>query len=185
MSADLFQADIKRRAVFFPGSRKHRLFLVREWGPERKAVFIMANPSTADADGDDPTVRRCMAFARSWGCGGLLVVNLYTYVSPSPPDLKGWLKGLSPQARDDWRCEALGYAIAWTAANAPIVAAWGNLVPDSDWAAMMASILINHGRSLHHLGLTKDGHPKHPLARGRHRIPDNQQPIPWSGYQQQ
>ncbi|MBC7953161.1 MAG: DUF1643 domain-containing protein [Rhodospirillaceae bacterium] len=183
MNADLFHAGVRRQAVFHPHSRDHRVCLIREWGDADKAVFIMANPSTADASTDDPTIRRCMAFARSWGCGGLWVVNAYTYVSPSPKALKNWLDGLGRWDREYWETEALGYTIAATAGTrAPIIAAWGNLIPDLQWAATLASTLIRQGRKLHHLGLTKDGHPKHPLARGHHRIPDDQQPIPWAGY---
>ena len=70
----------------------YRYTLGRTWGDGDTCVFIMLNPSVADAESDDPTIRRCRGFAEALGCGSLLVANLYAYracllyTSPSPRD---------------------------------------------------------------------------------------------------
>ena len=58
----------------------YRYWLTRTWNPRRATLcWVLLNPSTADADRDDPTIRRCQGFARSWGYGGIVVVNLFAY----------------------------------------------------------------------------------------------------------
>src|SRR3546814_16904510 len=62
--------------------------LWRIWDDTKpQCMFIMLNPSTADADLDDPTIRRCIGFAKSWGYGGLQVCNLFAYRSTEPREL--------------------------------------------------------------------------------------------------
>lgn len=64
-----------RAAVFSP-DRAHRYRLTREWYSDRPPfVVIGLNPSTADESQDDPTIRRCLSFARREGCGSLVMVN--------------------------------------------------------------------------------------------------------------
>lgn len=67
---------------------RYRYRLTRTWSQNRPpATFIMLNPSTADAHEDDKTIRRCIGYARRWGLGGLVVVNLYGYRSTNPDEL--------------------------------------------------------------------------------------------------
>src|SRR3546814_11714 len=67
---------------------KYRYRLWRIWDDTKpQCMFIMLNPSTADADLDDPTIRRCIGFAKSWGYGGLQVCNLFAYRSTEPREL--------------------------------------------------------------------------------------------------
>ena len=67
---------------------KYRYSLTRNWDSEKpKVLFIMLNPSTADADNDDPTIRRCINFAKYWGYGGLHVCNLFAYRATNPKEL--------------------------------------------------------------------------------------------------
>ena len=72
----------------FDPSGRYRFRLTRCWNPGAPVVaFVMLNPSTADARRLDPTVRRCVGFARTWGFGGLEVVNLFALRATHPPDL--------------------------------------------------------------------------------------------------
>lgn len=67
----------------------YRYRLGRTWCPsERGVVWVMLNPSTADAHFDDPTIRRCVGFARSWGMGWITVVNLYAFRATYPQELE-------------------------------------------------------------------------------------------------
>ncbi|TMF61888.1 MAG: DUF1643 domain-containing protein, partial [Chloroflexi bacterium] len=68
------------RGATFSADRRYRYRLWRRWDGARPVVaFVMLNPSTADARRDDPTIRRCIGFAKSWGFGGVEVVNLFAY----------------------------------------------------------------------------------------------------------
>ena len=97
MKTSLFEAEptklgIEKRAVI---SRcgLYRYSLTRLWDENKPgALFIMLNPSTADADKDDPTIRRCVGFAKAWGCGSMTVVNLFAYRATKPEALIAWAK---------------------------------------------------------------------------------------------
>jgi len=76
----------------------YRYSLGRRWTPgEKLLVVIGLNPSTADATQDDPTIRRCVGFAKRWGFGGLLMLNLFAYRATDPEELRGAIaRGLDP-----------------------------------------------------------------------------------------
>lgn len=141
----------------------------------KRVVFLMLNPSIADAFIIDPTIRECIKFTRSWGGDVLEVVNLFALRSTDPAGLKKYACGYrgDDSVNDKQISEAC--AGAWK-----VIAAWGrggNLEHrDSRVCNMLQMCNVN----LECLGRTLDGFPKHPLARGRHRIPADQQPIPWS-----
>lgn len=134
--------------------------------PERStAVFVMLNPSTADAAQDDPTIRRCRGFARTWRCAGLTVLNLYALRSPKPSAL--W------KAPDPVGPENDGYL--WRVARecGDVVCAWGsNAKPDR--VAAFLRIMEGTAARLWCLGVTKDGSPRHPLYVRAH-----QPLVPW------
>ena len=129
---------------------KYRYTLTREWGQYRRMLFVMLNPSTVDAEVDDPTIRRCIGFAEREQCDSLEVVNLYAYRATDPNELK---QQLDPEGPLNGRhvIEAKGRA-------AIVVAAWG---------ARARLHLNRHYRSLldspYVFGLTKLGFPLHPL----------------------
>lgn len=136
------------------------------------ALWIMLNPSTANASKDDPTVKRCWAFTQRWGYGGFVVVNLFALRSPHPRDLRKHPNPIGPY-NDEW--------IMYAARKAQlVVAAWGT----GGWYLgrdeQVRDRLRREGIGLYALGWTQDNHPKHPLARGKHRIPDSAQPILWT-----
>lgn len=134
----------------------YRYRLWREWDAARPScLFVMLNPSTADASKDDPTIRRCLGFARSWGFGRLDVVNLYAYRATEPDELWNAADPIGP--RNDVEIGA-----AMLEAHL-IVAAWGaNTGPTTG----RDEVVLRHAprfRAIHHLGLTRGGFPRHPL----------------------
>lgn len=135
----------------------YRYWLTRLWDDTvAPATFIMLNPSTADASVDDPTIRRCIAFARDWGCGGLRVANLYAYRATDPKAMKRAADPVGPH--NDYHLGALAWE-AWSRGG-PIVAAWGANAGPERAAAVRR---IKHMDRLTALGLTKSGQPRHPL----------------------
>lgn len=136
-------------------------------GEPESCLFVMLNPSTADAEKDDATIRRCVAFAASWQYERLEVVNLFAYRTPSPAELMALTDRDDPVGRKN--LEAFGRA---TARAKLIVCAWGH---HGDYLGQADTALGWIGeRPVHVLGLTKAGHPRHPLyLRG------DAQPIPW------
>ena len=129
---------------------KYRYTLTREWGQYRRMLFVMLNPSTADAEVDDPTIRRCISFAEREQCDSMEVVNLYGYRTTDPKEL--WQQ-FDPYGPDNARhvIEALDRADL-------VVAAWGaNAKRDRNRSYRMT---LNDP---HVFGLTKQGFPRHPL----------------------
>ncbi|ARX81571.1 hypothetical protein SMD44_00969 [Streptomyces alboflavus] len=147
---------------------RYRYLLGREWAVGPTAVFVMLNPSTADALRDDPTIRRCLRYAQDWGCGALMVANLYAWRATEPADL--WLADDPVGPEND----AHLYAAAAIAAESggPLVGAWGaNARPDR-----IAAVLALPGMDrLTALAVTKAGQPKHPLY-----LKADLTPQPWS-----
>lgn len=119
---------------------------------ERVLTFVGLNPSTADETVDDPTIRRCMGFARAWGYHRLKMVNLYAFRATKPSDL--WLAD-DPVGPENDHTLSLVFG-----GSDMIVAAWGcNARPDR--LARFAETF--GGWRLNALGVTKDGAPRHPL----------------------
>ncbi|NCA72531.1 MAG: DUF1643 domain-containing protein [Sphingobacteriia bacterium] len=149
-------------AVFSPCGR-YRYVLWRHWGgPGGEAMIVGLNPSTADADRDDPTIRRCIAFARDWGYAGLCMTNLFAYRATKPADL---LAADDPVGSDNdaWLREMAAHA-------AIVVAAWG---VHGTWRGREQAVRKMLPQ-LACLGLTRQGQPRHPLYL-RHEC----QPVPW------
>jgi hypothetical protein len=137
------------RGATFDPTGAYRYHLWREWDAARPAVtFIMLNPSSADAGRDDPTIRRCIGFARSWGYGRLEVVNLFAYRASSPRELFAASDPVGP-VNEAYLARAAG----------DIVVAWGNHGTN---AAERASE-VAAAEDARCLGLTALGQPRHPL----------------------
>lgn len=120
-------------------------------------MFIGLNPSTADEDTDDPTVRRCIRFARDWGYGSLAMTNMYAFRSTDPHGLLTATDPIGPE--NDRALLEIGDRAGI------IIAAWGS------WGTKIKPYVMRPvsvaatwaDKSLHCLGTTKDGQPRHPL----------------------
>lgn len=130
----------------------YRYRLSRWWDEGFRAVFVMLNPSTADAEQDDPTIRRCIGFAKAWKCAGLEVVNLFALRSTDPMALTTYPDPIGPE-----NDKAIRDAIH---APSVVVAAWGVHGRLRGRGVQVRALV---GNSLYCLGLTRSGHPRHPL----------------------
>ena len=149
---------IFRDALISPCGQ-YRYSLVRQWDNSKPYLpFVMLNPSIADAKQDDPTIRRCMSFARREGAGGIVVVNLYALRSTDPKRLRNADDPVGPLNG------RVIYDAATVAAEAgvPVICAWG--VNDITQAAGGALAQAREaGAQIMCLGKTGGGHPRHPL----------------------
>lgn len=137
----------------------YRYDLGRRWDDGPLALWIMLNPSTADGNTDDPTLRRVMTFSRAVNCGGCAIVNLYAYRATNPKELSAVDDPVGP---DNER-----YLTSWLARPADevkyAVAAWGDKLPRHRPHPPVILIAERCMRTLHCLGRTKSGRPRHPL----------------------
>jgi hypothetical protein len=142
-------ADISEDGVY-------RYLLWRIWDSSRPLLlFIMLNPSTADARSNDATIERCSRRAREMGFGGLLVVNIFAFRSTYPSELYRASDPIGP------RNEA---AILSAAARAGfIICGWGEDGALAGRGAAVLQLLRQHGYQPHALKINKDGSPRHPL----------------------
>lgn len=143
----------------FSACGRYRFTLTRHLGGGPAVAFVMLNPSTADASVNDPTIRRCMGFARAWGFGLLRVVNLYAWRATKPADM--WF---AERARTCITGGPENDAAIRTAASAAdlVVAAWGAHARD-DRAQEALALIRASGKTPMCLGITKGGAPRHPL----------------------
>lgn len=149
--------------------RRYRYRLERWWrGPDNRRgwlPFVMLNPSTADAERDDPTIRRCIGFALREGYGGLIVVNLFAWRAIKPAEL-----GVVDEPFGLGNERAIEQAL-WDAhpARPLVVAAWGSKYPRklAGLVEMHGRGIAGHcssiGRQIMCLGTTESGQPRHPL----------------------
>ena len=155
--------DMVRSAEFSPCGR-YRYALRRQWGETGagEVCFILLNPSTADALVDDPTVRRCIGFARDWGYGGLRIGNLFAFRATDPKRLL---------AQDDPVGEGNDAALMALVAGAALrVAAWGVHGAHLGRGDAVRRLLPG----LRVLKLTRQGAPGHPLY-----LPRTARPVEW------
>lgn len=162
--ADKVQVRKIATSAILSADEKHRYRLDRIWNPEAPVlVFIMLNPSTADAKTDDPTIRRCMSFADDMGCGGVVVFNLFSLRTPYPEEL--W-RSDQPVRKKNIAEVAHGLA---TLNVKHVVAAWGaakgpKVSPLIESRVIRTRAVVDGaGFALKCLGQTKMGKPRHPL----------------------
>lgn len=184
MSADVLPSPLKMETIFSP-CRKYRYTLWRSWnlpqglpygrmgesgfeplplkGRQEFAMFIGLNPSTADETQDDPTIRRCIDFAKRWGYGALCMANLFAYRATQPKDM---MTTQEPIGVENDKC------LIYLAKHAGIViCAWGNGGNFMGRGVLTRDRLREAGVKRHHLGLNSDRTPKHPLYLSKTTTP--------------
>lgn len=147
--------------------KKYRYSLTRVWDDNKpRVLFIMLNPSTADAEKDDPTIRRCIGFAKDWGYGGIYVVNLFALRATNPQDLlkAPFVVGVE---NEKWfrRMSALAHLVVCAWGNGAIVDKLQKRL-DHTWKPLSWI-----SKPLHYIELSNDGTPKHPLYLPKHLMP--------------
>lgn len=160
-----FPFDDSRSSAILSEDRKYRYLLSRQWADKGHTVgFICLNPSTADAETDDATVRKCIRFAKSWGGHRLLIGNLFAYRSTDPKGLKETDDPVGPE-NDAWLARIHKEADV-------LIAAWGvhGILNGRD-----QKVLGLFDSPLRALRLTKSGAPSHPLY-----LPETLEPFPFS-----
>lgn len=156
------------KAAVFSKDRLYRYTLVRIWNRDLPILLaVMLNPSTADADKDDPTNRKVGIFARRWEFGGFVCVNLFAFRATDP---KKMLKAKDPTGpHNDY------YIRQWAERAGKILVAWGNHGRHQD-RDMHVEFNVLDGLDLYCLRTTKGGCPEHPLY-----VPKNTPLSPWGG----
>lgn len=134
----------------------YRYSLTRIWDPNgRKVNFVMLNPSTATEVQNDPTVERCEQRARALGFGAFCVTNIFAWRDTDPKKMRA---AADPIGGDN--DASIRDACVWAD---QVIAAWGTHGAHLDRGAQVARLLSKVNVPIYHLGLTKAGHPKHPL----------------------
>ena len=118
-------------------------------------MFIALNPSTADETVDDPTIRRCIRFAFDWGYSGVYMVNLFGFRATDPKEMKA--------QGDPFGADNHDWLVKTAEASKLAVACWGVNGSYVTAGKITKAMLERFDIELYHLGLTKDGHPRHPL----------------------
>ncbi|QBF33754.1 DUF1643 domain-containing protein [Thalassococcus sp. S3] len=146
---------------------RYRYALTRVWDADgRRANFVMLNPSTATEVQNDPTVERCERRARALGFGAFQVTNIFAWRDTDPRKMRAAEDPVGPE-----NDAAILAAAEWAD---QVVAAWGTHGAHLSRGADVERLLRAAGHPLWMLGLSKDGHPKHPLY-----IAYAQQPERW------
>ena len=133
--------------------RRYRYVLWRVWSEgDGYVCFIGLNPSTADENQNDPTIRRCIGFAKEWGFGGMYMLNLFAFRATRVCDLKKADDSIGPENN-----QFLSMYIDSAGSN---IACWGT---NGLYKKRGQYIMDRYGDNLQCFGLTKNGQPKHPL----------------------
>lgn len=147
---DLFSNETEIKGAYFSADRKYRYSLFRIWDKNKPFVqFVGLNPSTANENVDDPTIRRIKQFARDWGYGGFYMTNLFGFVTPYPEELKTCADPLGDN--NMWLRNVKELC-------ATVCFCWGSFDVfgrDNEVSSMFPEAVC--------FGLSKSGNPKHPL----------------------
>lgn len=154
--------------AIYSDCESYRYSLERVWDRGgRKVAFVMLNPSTATEVQNDPTVERCERRARALGFGAFSVTNIFAFRATDPKVMRAQVDPVGPE-----NDAAIAQAADWAD---QVIAAWGTHGAHMGRGAVVETLLRATGKPVFHLGLSKAGHPKHPLY-----IAYTQQPQLWS-----
>lgn len=149
-------AKYERSGALISDDKRYRYALWRQWdGALRTMHIIGLNPSTADAEQDDPTIRRCVGFAKREGCGRLLMLNLFALRATKPKVMRAGDAPVGPLNDMTLRDFAKQGGL--------FVAAWGAHGSHLNRAREVRNLFASEGVRLHCLGFTASGAPRHPL----------------------
>lgn len=163
-----FQKDDAASTAVYSDCEQYRYALTRIWEPKaQKVLFVMLNPSTATEVQNDPTVERCERRARALGFGAFRVTNIFAWRATDPRDMRAASDPVGP-GND----AAIIEGAAWADR---VICAWGTHGAHLDRGPAVATLLQKTSAPLFHLGLSKAGHPKHPLY-----IAYSEQPRRWT-----
>lgn len=151
-----FQKGDAESIAIYSDCERYRYALTRVWDKGgKRAHFIMLNPSTATEQQNDPTVERCERRARALGFGAFRVTNIFAWRDTDPRKMRAAGDPVGPANN-----AAILEGCAWADCN---IAAWGTHGAHLGRGAQVEALLKGAGGEVHHLGLTKEGHPRHPL----------------------
>jgi hypothetical protein len=156
-SEHMVKVDFIEKGATISKNRKYRYRLWRIWQdktPLRKVLFVMLNPSIADGEILDPTIRRCIGFAKAWGFDGLEVANLFALRATDPKQLY--------TIEDPIGAENYAAIIEAAKQSVLIVAAWGDRGRLKNQDELVTNMITDFS-DLYCLGVTKKGAPRHPL----------------------
>lgn len=152
------------RSAEFSPCKLYRYTLTRIWDDSKPAcAFLLLNPSTADEIQDDPTIRRCIGFAKSWGFGALVILNLFAWRSTNP-DVLGMID-------DPVGVDNMAWILYATKDVPLILCGWGTKAVRNQDKEVLA-LLRAHGRKLSALQVNQDGTPSHPLYLRSDLVPE-------------
>lgn len=159
-----------------------RYSLSRDWSSRPRALIIGCNPSDADSEDDDPTVQWWLKWFFNNGYGGFDVCNLYPFVTPHPSKCREIISSCDVESKENL-FKNLALVRQKAAAASIVFVCWGNIAWDNDHVKSVISELKSIDGKTIDLWCwikNKNGSPRHPLARGKHRIPLSQPAILWS-----
>lgn len=158
------------QSAIFSLCGRYRYQLARSWDATLPfLLFIMLNPSTADATLDDRTIRRCMGFARDNGFGGIRVINLFAFRATSPVDMFAATDPVGPE-NDRYIQQALREAPQ----SKTVVCAWGSNARNHPRVSAVLELIVKTGYVPHVLKLNEGDVPAHPLY-----LSGSLRPKPW------
>ena len=149
-----------KKSAILSEDRKYRYVLSRIWDETKPKVMIIGlNPSTADETEDDPTIGRCISFSKSWGYGGVYMLNLFAFRATQPKDMFN--------AQNPIGLENNSYIEIYSKKVDKIVCAWGNHGTYKN----RGNEIREKFDKLFYLKLNQTGEPAHPLYLKSELVP--------------
>jgi hypothetical protein len=166
--AERDQIEALDSGALFSPCRRYRYLLWRRWDESLPTMALIGlNPSTADEQKDDPTIRRCIGYARDWGFGALHMLNIFAWRSTMPSVLRQQGGAAVGPRNNEYIAEVVGNAHTTVCARGTHGALRGRSVEVRKLLASLGVVPVV-------LKLTKDGYPSHPLY-----LPKNLTPVAW------